>query len=487
MQQEQTTSDNTQYLLNQQVSFTQNFLSGMDAGEYQLNVSQQVLDSAGKPVSGDPYSNTYTFAVAGDRFSIARPADVVHSTFPMDNASGEYSNVLPHVLFRSETFPWIRFPNAQPPDQSGDVPTWLWLMILDEDDVAAYPSLSAAITTRTIGDLFPPAAAPTSSLGSNYSYFQGATGITALEPGQNTASPINTIDVPLALIWKIAPTIADLQQMAHGRTVSLINQPANARTATGTPTGTFSIVFGNRLPQSNKRTAAFLVSLEQMESFLPDSPAGGAPAGNTYDGSKNLRLAVLSNWTFTSMGQPATFVHKLQSLNGCTPGGPPASNTNLRLGYAGSNPVVGAALNMGYVPLNETMRTSEQTVSWYRGPLVPYNVTQASIDLPVASPDAAMIFDPATGMLDVSYAAAWTAGRMIALQDTAFSVSLYNWKRSVAQQVISSSESRLMEQTFGQALGLTRAAQKNTLLQSSFTSLFSRTVQSLAPDTNPNE
>lgn len=482
MMQQQTTNDfEAKALLNKQVSFTQNFLPGMEAGEYQLTVTHQVLDSNSNPVSGAPYSNSYKFAVAGDRFTISKPAEILQSVFPADNASGEFSNVLPHAVFQRETFPWMRYPGTNPPvDESSNVATWLWVLVIDEDDVAAYPALSTQVKNCTVGDLFPPSVVPSSSLGSNYSYFQRATSLAALEPGQNTSDQIQAIDIPLGLIWKIAPTMADLQLLAHGRTVSILNQPANQQSFPGTPTGTFSIAFGNRLPSPNKKSYAFLVSLEQMEQFLPDSPMGGSPSGNTYDGSKNLRLAVLKTWSFFSTGQSSTFVQKLQSLNGCTPGGPPATNTNLRLNYPGSNPVVAGALKMGFVPLNETLRTSGETVSWYRGPLVPYAVTQPSIDLPVSSPDAAMILDPSTGMLDVSYAAAWTIGRMVALQDTSFSTSLYKWKRSLGQQVIASVENQLLEQTFGDALSKTSAAEKNTNLQSSSISLFSRTVQSLS-------
>lgn len=453
-------NNNEQDLLNQQVSFVQHFLPGLDAGKFRLDVAQQVLDSDGDPVSGEAYSNSYKFGVTADRFVLSNPGNVVNSVFPADNASGEFSNVLPHVVFSQRTFPWVRYPTNEEPysppppgtDTDADVPTWLWVMILDEDDVAAYPSLVTSPVSSKIGNLFPKAAYETTTLGDNFSYFNGATTTEGLDPGQTTEDQIQTIDVPLELIWKIGPTIADLQQMAHGRVVSLINQPASpSEKDPGEPVGTFSIAFGNRLPANQKQTHAYLVSLEELQDFLPDQEGGGPPSGNTLDGNKTLRLAVLKSWTFFSTGQPATFVHQLENLNN----GDTAANSNIRLYYTGSNTVVAGALNMGYVPLNEVLRTENgQTVSWYRGPLVPYEITDQSVSIPIASPDAATIFDPTTGMLDVSYAAAWTIGRMIALQDVAFSTALYNYKKSLQQQVNSSVEDEMLEETFGTALNL---------------------------------
>ena len=107
---------------------------------------------------------------------------------------------------------------------------------------------------------------------------------------------------------------------------------------------------------------------------------------------------------------------------------------------------------MGYVPLNHQLRTGGQTVSWYRGPLVPYQIPSQRVTLPIASPDAATVFDPTTGMFDVSYAAAWTVGRMLSLQDAAFSTALYNWKKTAQAATVSAVENELIAEQFGSIL-----------------------------------
>jgi hypothetical protein len=172
-----------------------------------------------------------------------------------------------------------------------------------------------------------------------------------------------------------------------------------------------------------------------------------------------LRLAVLKSWTYFSVGEAAAFVDTMNALNEAA--APVANNvnkdlllnTNLRIvPDKNALPIVANALNMGYVPLNHDLRavekngTRDKTVSWYRGPLTPYQPTKASIKLPIASPDQATIFDPATGMFDVSYAAAWTLGRQMAIQDKAFSVALYNWKKGLTNDIINKTENEILAQ-----------------------------------------
>jgi hypothetical protein len=91
---------------------------------------------------------------------------------------------------------------------------------------------------------------------------------------------------------------------------------------------------------------------------------------------------------------------------------------------------------MGSVPLSHAMRQGNKTVSWYHGPLVPgSNTTTADFSLPVRSADDLVRYNSTYGMFDVSYAAAWELGRLLALQSKSFSVSLYNWKRTHAQMI----------------------------------------------------
>jgi len=441
-------------LQNEVVTFIQQKLPGFRSGTYELTVSQELVDSPGiNKINTEPLTNTYEFTVQGDRFFLSEPSTLIDSVFPPADAAGEFNAALPHVVFTNTSFPWSRNPKdpiinlagmvAAPPD----APTWLYVLLLDETD--AVPALAPA--AATIRDLLPSRLNKDSTLKENYSYFYMAETGTQ-EHGQALSDPIQYVDLPLEFFWTIAPTLADLELAAHVREVNLLvkaTEPGGE--GPGVPLGTYSIVFGNRLPQSEKKTYAYLVSLEGLGPLLPNDD-GSPPAGG-FDGKKMLRLAVLNSWTFASVGQPSQFIDQLLELNGrLDPHGPDdAVNTNLRLEYSGTNPLIRDAATMGYAPMNTTVRTGETAVSWYRGPLAPY-LPKLTVKVPLASADEANAFDPTTGVFDQSHGAAWTLGRLIALQDTGFSTALYNWKQGLTQKVIDQIEGEIISARFSGVL-----------------------------------
>lgn len=92
-------------------------------------------------------------------------------------------------------------------------------------------------------------------------------------------------------------------------------------------------------------------------------------------------------------------------------------------------------LKQGWVPLPHAMRQGNKSVSWYHGPLIPgENKTGGDMPLPVRTADQLVRYDATYGMFDVSYAAAWELGRLLALQNKQVSLALANWKRSHVQQ-----------------------------------------------------
>ena len=439
------------------VTFIQHQLPGLEDGRYQLDISQHVDDSQGQPISGDTLSRPYTFAVSGDRFRLSNPSATVAAVFPAPNETGEFTTALPHVVFTTPSFPWARYPTKTPPplpapgqDTETDVPTWLAVLVLDDDDATAFPGLTLDPVTAVLGDLFPTGAYGDSTLGGNYSYFTGAADTSGLEVGETVTDPVQTIEVPLELFADIAPTLDDLELSAHVRRLSVENKPlALGSQPPGDPVGTFAIVVGNRLPQPGKQSHGYLVSLESLEDFLPATGDGGTLTNSALDLTKSLRLAVLQHWIFNTTGDTAAFVDRLEQLNGRTIGGPDAVNTNLRLLVPGASSPISTALDDGYVPLDHDLRTGETTVSWYRGPLSTVDRARAGPELPISSPDQALAFDPTTGMFDASLAAAWTIGRLVALQDQSFSSSLYSWKKGLTQAVVDVVEATIVNEAFG--------------------------------------
>lgn len=102
----------------------------------------------------------------------------------------------------------------------------------------------------------------------------------------------------------------------------------------------------------------------------------------------------------------------------------------------------------GCVPLPHALRSGQQAISWYHGPLTPGENTTAEefeLPLPVRSADELLRLNTDHGMLDVSYAAAWELGRLLTLQNTKVAVDLFNWKRAHAHdEQLQATEHRLL-------------------------------------------
>jgi hypothetical protein len=423
------------------VTFAQYQLPGLPAGVYELDVRVHVDGSDTTAISGE-LANSYRFGVHGDRFALSDPAGTISALYPEDNATGEFDGTFPHVVLTKPRLPWMRYPTHAPPEPDPGVPTWLAVLVLDDTDLE-----DLVPKVATVGDLLPAALGP-----GIHSYFSYAGAVPELDPGQAPTDAIMTLDLPLTLFTAIAPTLEDLALTAHVRTVSILNKPAAAGAAPpAEATGTFSVVVSNRLPQGQLKSHAYLVSLEGLQTYLP---TGDGSPGLDAGGAGTIRLAVLTHWTFFSAGSPARFDDQLQGLDGPNPADPAAAHTGVRLEYPGATGVVATALQDGYVPLDHKLRVGGQTVSWYRGPLSATNGSASTGSasaptLPITSPDVVTAFDPTTGMLDVSLAAAWTLGRMLALDDTTFSTTLYNWKQGLKRDTVTSAEARLIEQEFG--------------------------------------
>jgi len=78
------------------------------------------------------------------------------------------------------------------------------------------------------------------------------------------------------------------------------------------------------------------------------------------------------------------------------------------------------------------MRQGEKTVSWYRGPLVPLNYDKPKqIQEPVSCADELLRYDPDTGLFEVTYAAAWQLGRLLALQNQSFALALNRTRKTL--------------------------------------------------------
>ncbi|HEX8218985.1 MAG TPA: hypothetical protein VF914_07195 [Chloroflexia bacterium] len=390
------------------IEFVQNHLPPLASGIYKITVEQQVKIGA-QPKPG--YSSSRTFAVLGPRYDLD-PA-TIDSVFPPEGSLGDHYNVLPHIVFRRTTLPWER----SPIDGDTDLP-WLALLLFDEGEVGE-PQ------TVRLGDLRAPSTA-------DHADWPGL----AAEAGEDEDAQVTVIDVKRSLLESLLPDVASLQYVAHVRQ----GMDGNSKLVGDE----LSAIIGNRLPKSNARSTVHLVSLDDRY---------GAQGFKWHNPQANSgRFISLKNWSFTCADPQQRFSTLLLNLDPssqgtsdnqlgddpCEEGSSPSQLATLHLSPI-ENATVDPYLEMGYLPLPHVMREGSKTVSWYHGPLVPWDNAE-TVELPVRAADQLVRYDPAIGMFDVSYAAAWELGRLLTLQSKRASTSLYAWKRNHAQALLAAEQ-----------------------------------------------
>src|SRR6185369_9861622 len=139
----------------------------------------------------------------------------------------------------------------------------------------------------------------------------------------------------------------------------------------------------------------------------------------TISPEQKTRLVVLYTWQFTSQG-PGTFFSLMQGLD---------------VGMIGKVKKEGepALTDTAHLRLELQDRGGEEETVWYRGPLVPFELTRDPLG-PYHSADQARRATPETGAEDVSYAAAFEVGRLLAAADARLAQELMRWRRESFKQ-----------------------------------------------------
>lgn len=398
------------------ISFFARHDPALEAGAYRLAVEQRVTNDP-HGIHEQP-SSTTTFAVAGPRFAL--DATAVAGRFPPPNTEGDYAATLAQVALDRLTLPWERTAGAGAP--------WLAVLVLDDDEV-----VSAA--DAQVGDLqrAPFAFDPEHPSSSRASLLPAATRSYAdadpdwrMEPGQSLADRCRVIDVPVELFTDVAPALDELPWLAHTRE----HEGAS-----------LSYVVANRTPSRTTGSTAHLVSLEQLAPFLP---AAGGKAASALAGASHVRLVTLASWSFRAAGM--TFAERLSTID--------CGALRLPDPSSGAGPALDTAqraVRLGYCPLAHRTRAGDATLAWYRGPFVPGAVLDGIADPaePVADADALLRYDPETAIFDISYAAAWQLGRLLAMADAEFARRLRAWKASLSERTALAQEHRALDERIG--------------------------------------
>ena len=443
---------------------------------YRLDVVTHVtFDGAPAPLT----SNSGYFDIEGPRFKL--PDTDVGGVFPPRNGHGGFDETLPQIAITRRTLPWERRltsrpdligtpkrdantpqPNPFPPQQGqpqeyGPAP-WLALLLLEEGEYTLHQNVPLA-------SIMPVDA---------YGRLEVPDGITC-----------DAIEVEEGLLQSLLPSLDELTLLAHVRQVNVDDRELNVASGDGY----FAIVMSNRLPAPGAKYRACLVSLEERTDLVQANPppvaspifnivldtlevglpgaAAKAPAASPQptaqlssgtpqqslkhlqDGIGNMvlntvadrnvigavayvqgpsfpiflltqKVVLLYSWRFECTGV-GTFRDYLQRVNVSTmgtveePGHPPVSDT-------------------GHVPINVMDRAGVQERAWYRGPFVPMPLTRDP--LTYHSADQCRRVTPETGAEDISYAAAFEAGRMMAAADPRLAQELMRWRRESYRQSV---------------------------------------------------
>lgn len=386
------------------IRFVQSCPAALDCGEYKIQIEQQVQSPAQETFQKDAH-----FTVQGSRFRL-EPTDL-YATYPPANHEGNFGNCLPHIILTRKTLPWERSLDGEAVSRATEqgemleLSPWMALIVLHEGDLSDGWSLEGQ-SAKVQDVLNPPEGVFHPSL--------------QLEIGQMSDDACKIIDLPVHLFQMLLPKRSEMALLCHIRVVD--EQAAGEQQSERW----LATVISNRFPQVSRegvKNVAHLVSLEGFQDYLPD---GGTEFPT---GIRTVRLVSLTDWSFVGTEESYSFGDLAQQLT--------VDRLHLPVSKAAENPaeqMIEAMFQQGYTAQPHLFRHGEKTVSWYRGPLVPLQLAERVVDsIPCA--DHALRYDPTMGLFDISYAAAWQMGRLLALQNQHFAAEMVRFRKENHQMI----------------------------------------------------
>lgn len=377
------------------MQFYDNSIPSLHAGHYVITSTVTLTNQQQENYPVDPVSQS--FDVSGPQFSL--PGTAVSAVFPADNTNGNFAENLPYILLQQPSLPWERELVA------GDTQTpWMALIILQGDEVQLNPLTNSPLISSTVAEFFNPQPhvlkpdIPFASL-----------------PQSVLQSQMNSIRITTETFRAVTPRLQELASLTHVRNINPESQEVS-----GSPDDAwFSVVIANRFPYPGtaQQTAgavnyAHLVSLEGLTEYLVDQPSWG--------NNLEVQLVSLANWSFITVPQPGqSFADLAENLVQQEGNNPQSLLLSIPITPDGS--AAATRITQGYTALSYHTLTPNDTFAWYRGPFTPVvpQPLPASI-VRYQDVSQAMIYDQANAVFDLSYAAAWTIGRLTALADPVF-------------------------------------------------------------------
>ncbi|HMF63626.1 MAG TPA: hypothetical protein VK608_06010 [Edaphobacter sp.] len=387
-----------------------NYVPSLAAGNWHIAVTHTLSG-----IDTGALGATQEFVVSAPQFSLDPSA--VLSRYPPDGSTGLFAQVLPHVVLKDAMLPWERQMKG-----SNKVQPWLALLVLEEEEILGAPDVATRVQSTTVSAFLSsdPAILKPSAI---------------REDDVSPTDPCTFVQIGTSTFTAVTPRLEELRFLAHCRQSNIADKAEQGLE----DNGLFSIVVSNRLPgvpavgvSQPRKSIAHLVSLEGLESYLTDTPNFGSYT--------SVAMVSLASWTFLTLPENLQDFRGLmnaivaQEYDGTTyspdvlwlrlPAPQPPIDTSTTAGAE-----VSQRLAAGYVPLQYQLRTGEQTLSWYRGPLTPVLPAILQIQDPLLTADSALIYQKSFGVFDASLAVAWEIGRALALSDRSFGQLLFDFRR----------------------------------------------------------
>ncbi|MEK4529916.1 hypothetical protein NST38_31420 [Paenibacillus sp. FSL H8-0104] len=361
----------------------------LPAGSYTVTYSQEITGEV-------PFSSSVReqqFQIDGPRFSINELE--IKSKQPY--GKGIYWNVTPNITFINPKLPWLR--QLKAPYENTP---WMALLVLREDEwntEEGQPESAEVGTFLKRDDILVP------SIQGNY------------DPGEIC----KYVQLPLGKARTLLPESDEMEFLSQAR---LASDPSDQLAKEQE----VSLILSKRLPyvdqsyEKGQRFICYLVSIEGQEAHLT----------STTEDDKQIGLIVLNYWSFISQPESGeSFRELMQHLLKGVKEQPQDAWLKYPEEVINQLPVEARPrLQDGYVPLCYHTWSGEETMTWYRGPLIP---NKDHIERPSEKPNytsyEGMIYDPEVGLFDNSWSVAWQLGRSIALADESFPALLAHWRK----------------------------------------------------------
>lgn len=391
-----------------------NYVPALSAGNWRIEASHAVtqngvniaVDAQGTP---DVLGAAQEFLVSAPQVAIDTGSIV--NRYPPAGSSAPYGEVLPHIVFSDPMLPWERA--MAPPGDSGPRQPWLALLVLTEAELIGGETDATRTQATSVARFL---AADPVMLKPRI----------VQEDDVQDGDACAFITLSTETFAATLPHLEELRFLAHCRQVNTGDKAILGLNEHGL----FSVVVANRFPalpaaegDPPVKNYVHLVSVEGLQDWLKP--------GADFAGHSQVALLSLASWSFQAQ---ADIKEDFRGLaNNLVAADPDALWLRLPASVpAGQDAVsteTGNRLAEGFVPLPWHLRTGDDSLAWYRGPLTPVAPAALAKAEPFATADAALIYHKGFGIFDASLAAAWEAGRAAALSDRVYGKQLLDFRR----------------------------------------------------------